>query len=223
MLLKSEDVKRIDKYAVEKLNMPEIMLMENAGIGLVKNVRDDRDNILIVCGKGNNGGDGLVLARQLLSRGNEPEVFIFGSEDQLKGSVKVNYDILNKMNCRINFLKKEINLEYFKLTLDKSNLVVDAVFGIGLNREIEGMYKNVINIINNSEKEILAVDTPSGFNCSTGEIFKTCIKAKKTVTFTGEKFGFKNKEASKYTGEIVIEQISIPVKIVEKILENKHE
>ena len=223
MLLKSEDVKRIDKYAVEKLNMPEIMLMENAGIGLVKNVRDNKKNILIVCGKGNNGGDGLVLARQLLSRGNEPEVFIFGKEEQLKGSVKVNYDILKKMNCIISFLKKDNNIENFNVAMDKSDLVVDAVFGIGLSREIEGMYKDVINIINDSEKEILAVDTPSGFNCSTGEIFKTCIKAKKTVTFIGEKFGFENKEASKYTGEIVVEQISIPIKIVEKILENKHE
>jgi len=223
MLLKSEDVKKIDKYAIENLQMPEMVLMENAGIGLKNNVDKMDNKICIICGSGNNGGDGLVLARQLLSEGKKVDVFLIREENKLKNSVYENYQILNNLNHKVEFLNEKGDLAVLEDSIINSDLVVDSIFGIGLSRSIEGIYKEIIELMNNKSKKILSVDTPSGFNSNTGEIYNVCIKAYKTVTFIGVKKGFNNKKASKYTGEVVVEQISIPKNIVEKILEGSNE
>ena len=140
------------------------------------------------------------------------------NESKLNNSVHLNYMILKNLKGDISFIEEEKDLLIFEKNLKKSNLIIDCIFGIGLYREIEGIYKDTIEIINKSEKEVLAVDTPSGFNHSTGEIYEICIKADKTVTFVGEKFGFQNDKAKEYTGEVVVEQISIPLNIVRKII-----
>lgn len=218
MFLKSEDVKKIDKYGIENLGIPECLLMENAGIGIEKNIDKESKSIAVVCGSGNNGGDGLVLGRHLISKGKEVSIYIIGKEDKLNNSVELNYSILKNLKADINFLVDRKDLEKFTDNLKEVDLIVDCIFGIGLCREIEGIYKNIIELINKSGKKVLAVDTPSGFNHSTGEIYDTCIKADKTVTFIGKKFGFQNKKAEKYTGEVVVEQISIPLDLVKEIL-----
>ncbi len=218
MYLKSQDVKKIDKYAVEKLGIPEEILMENAGIGILKNINENLDDISIVCGSGNNGGDGLVLARHLLSRGSNIKVYIIGNENKLNSSVRLNYDILKNLKADISFLEGKKDFPFFKNNIKDSNLIVDCIFGIGLCREIEGIYKEIVEVINNSAKKVLAVDTPSGFNHNTGDIYEVCIRADKTVTFIGEKYGFKNDKANEYTGKVVVEQISIPLNIVRKII-----
>lgn len=218
MYLKSKDVKNIDKYAIEKLEIPENILMENAGIGILKNINKNTDNICIVSGSGNNGGDGLVLARHLLSRDMNIKIYIIGNESKLNNSVKLNYKILKNLKADITFLEGKEDLLIFENNIKKFDLIVDCIFGIGLSREIEGKYKEIIECINNSGKEILAVDTPSGINHSTGDIYEVCIKADKTVTFIGNKYGFQNREAYKFTGEVFVEQISIPLSIVKKII-----
>ena len=218
MYLKSKDVKKIDKYGIENLGIPECLLMENAGIGIVKNIDKKSNSIVVVCGSGNNGGDGLVLGRHLISKEKEVSIYIIGNEDKLNNSVELNYNILKNLKADINFLEDKKDLEKFSDKLKDVDLIVDCIFGIGLSREIEGIYKNIIELINKSGKKVLAVDTPSGFNHSTGEIYDTCIKANKTVTFIGEKFGFQNKKAKEYTGEVVVEQISLPLDLVKEIL-----
>jgi len=223
MYLKSEDVKKIDKHVIERLGISGDILMENAGLAILRNINENIDNISIVCGSGNNGGDGLVLSRHLLSRDRNIKIFIIGNESKLNNSVKLNYKILKNLKADITFIEERKDLLRFKNNIKKSNLIVDCIFGIGLSREIEGIYKEIIEYINNSGKEVLAVDTPSGFNHSTGDIYEVCIKADKTVTFIGEKFGFKNDKSEEYTGEVEVEQISIPLNIVKKIIGCKYE
>src|SRR6056297_1076801 len=107
MYLKSKDVKKIDKYAIERLEIPESILMENAGIGILKNIDANIDDISIVCGSGNNGGDGLVLARHFLSRNRNIKVYIIGNENKLNNSVKSNYKIIKNLKSDISFIEEE--------------------------------------------------------------------------------------------------------------------
>ena len=202
----NETTQKIDSYLINNLNIPSIILMENAAISFVKNIDLNLKNYLIICGKGNNGGDGFAIARHLYSLGKIVNVYVV-SNDNLSNDCKINYNICKNLN--MNIITENIE-ELFNLLI-KSDCIIDSIFGTGLNSEIKGKYKDVIEKINlfSGKKTIYSVDIPSGISGDTGDILGVAVKASKTISFITYKKAFLNSENSKYFGNIVIENIGI--------------
>ncbi len=221
----SQQMKEIDRRAIEEFGVPSLVLMENAGRGAagvaLDMVSDKTDKkVICVCGKGNNGGDGFVCARHLINNGIDTEIFLTGEPSGLKGDAKINFDILRKMKVKIRILKSDKDLELFNERLKDAQLIIDAIFGIGLSGEIKEPYSKAIRTMNQCKKSILAIDVPSGLDASTGNILGVCIKARKTVSFGLPKTGFRENQGPSSTGELIIADISIPKQLLTGVVEN---
>ncbi len=218
----------MDRTCIEKYKMPEIMLMENAAeVGFRRIMKIESENnlnfreITIVCGCGNNGGDGFAIARKLYNIGRDIKIIVIGNISKMSYSAKTNYDIALAMGIELFHLEKGIDISEKLKELSKSDLVLDCIFGVGLNRNIEGDYKELINCINRLKEEndykIIAIDIPSGINGSIGEVMGVSIKADFTITFEFFKKGFLRYDTEKYLGKVYTEKIGIPYKFYNEI------
>ena len=211
----TKNFRKIDNYSIEKIGIPSIVLMENAALKIIQNINLELNNkFVVVCGKGNNGGDGLAVARHLHCLNKEVEVFIIERNKSGTKDFEINYNILKNMNLDINIIRYYENLDYLRERIINSDMTLDAIFGIGLSRKIEGIYKDIISIINENSKNILAIDIPSGLNADTGEIEGVCIEANMTVSFEMYKEGFLTYDRDQYLGNIIIEEIGIPKEVL---------
>lgn len=206
----ADEMRAIDRAAVEIGSVPSIVLMENAAIACVNELKKDFDlrkkSVAVFCGKGNNGGDGLAIARHLHNMGTDVSIFLV-SGNSYSGDAKINFDIVSGMDIPIDTIAESEGLEYIVRSFD---IVVDAILGTGINGAVRAMAYDVIKIINENAKYILSVDVPSGINSDSGEICGVCINADKTVTFAGYKIGMFMYPAAECTGEIVVNMISMP-------------
>ena len=206
MLIGSNKTTRlIDRYAIDNLKIPSIVLMENAAIDFVSEIDDELDNFLIVCGKGNNGGDGYVIARQLWSKGKKVKIFGVSFEN-LSCDCEINYNI-----CKNIGIEMSNDIEKLKIWILQSECVIEGIFGTGLNSEVKGIYQKIIEIVNkySNQKKVFSIDIPSGISGDNGEIMGTCIKADKTISFVTYKKAFLNMKNAKYFGEIAIKNIGL--------------
>lgn len=206
------EMRSIDSFAIEQLNIPGIVLMENAASSCTREIAEF-ESFVIAVGKGNNGGDGLAIARQLINLDKKVEVYLVFN-DEFVGDAKINRDILSKMSVEI---KSCNNLDSFTASVKTADCVVDAVFGTGIKGEVTGIAKNVIDIVNEYSKYTLSVDVPSGINSDTGEVSAATIRADKTVTFAAYKMGMLLYPAADYTGEVVVANIQIPEMAFDKL------
>ena len=211
---------KLDKLAIVGLGIPSVVLMENAGrlaaeacTKILRNSKGRR--VCVFCGQGNNGGDGFVVARHLLNEGFKVKVFLIGSAKKLKRDSFLNYNILKKLKCPLESIKGA-NPKVLK-EIKNSDLVVDAIFGIGLNREIGEPYKSIVEAINKSKKKVVAVDVPSGLDATTGKTFGVCIKATQTVTFAVMKKGFLKNQGPRFCGKVIVVDIGIPEALWKKV------
>ena len=212
----SNSTKILDSACVNEYKIPLIVMMENAVLSAFKHMDiENNQRYVIVSGVGNNGGDGLGLARQLTAHGKEVEVFIVGKIEKMSECSKINYNILKAMNIPTNIVDEE-NLEYLKCSVKKSDIVVDCIFGTGLEREIKGIFYNVIDIINQNKNKTYSIDVPSGINATNGDVLGICIDADKTISFEFYKRGFLKYDVKQYIGEVIVEHIGIPEYILEK-------
>ncbi|MGM0441960.1 MAG: NAD(P)H-hydrate epimerase [Elusimicrobiota bacterium] len=217
--ISTEQMKKLDKKTIKEFGIPSVVLMENAGRE-VANVAvdmfsgDKSKKIVCICGKGNNGGDGFVTVRHLLNKGFKTDIFIIERASDLKGDAKINFNILKNMKVDKRIILEE-NINLFKQRLKEYDLIVDAIFGIGLKGHVREPYRSIIKLLNESGKKILSVDVPSGLDATTGEVMGECIKAEKTVTFGLPKTGFKKNEGISYTGDVITADISIPGELLE--------
>lgn len=219
----AEVVRKIDKYCIEVLKIPSIILMENAALKVIKNIDiESMHKFSIICGKGNNGGDGLAVARHLHVMGKSVDVFLLGGEQGLSGDSQINYNILLNMGIKIINVNNIEDINGMRVHLAKADVIIDAIFGTGLNKNVEGIYGEAISVINESDAYILSIDIPSGLECNSGIVLGNSIRANKTVTFQLYKKGFLNYGADKYTGEVVIEDIGIPKDVIYKFYENEY-
>lgn len=210
----NEIVRSIDKYCIETLSYPGLLLMENAALKVVKHIAAENCRYYtVICGRGNNGGDGLAIARHLKALGKKVDVFQIGN-GTMPEDCKSNYDLLQNLGVKVKPISNIDDLSILKDSLLKSDTAVDAILGTGISRSLEELYISCIAVINENSKNIIAVDVPSGMDSDTGKIMGDCIKANKTITFTLYKKGFLNYKAKKYTGEVHIEEIGIPEEIV---------
>lgn len=207
-VISCQEMKEIDNHAIKKIGIPGIVLMENAALKVINNIDLNLNRYAVVCGKGNNGGDGLAVARHLIVNNKRVKVYIAGNVGSGTDDFNINLNILKNLKADITYIKGEKELTALKEDLQNSDLVLDALFGIGLKRNIEGIYFDVIKIMNDSSKQIIAIDIPSGINGDTGEVMGIAVKAVKTITFHAVKKGLMNCED--YAGEIILEDIGIP-------------
>lgn len=219
----AEVMRKIDNYSIQVLKIPSIVLMENAALKVVKNIDiQNVQNCSIICGKGNNGGDGLAVARHLHVIGKDVGVFLLGGEKGLSGDSQINYNILLNMGVKIISINNMEDINEMRECLEQADIIVDAIFGTGLNKNVEGIYSAAISVINESNSYIVSIDIPSGLECNSGRVLGNSIRANKTVTFQLYKKGFLNYGVDKYTGLVVIEDIGIPREAIHKFHENEY-
>jgi len=205
------EMRAMDQSAVETYAIGEPLLMENAGLAstfVLQNevgIRDKR--FVVVCGVGNNGGDGFVIARKILSNGGKVEVFVLGDQEKFKGTAKMNLDILRRLPIEI---RETSTLKPLRLSIAHCDAVVDAIFGTGLAREVSGRYRDVIELINESKKPVLSVDIPSGVNGDTGSVMGVAVQANYTVTFGLPKTGNLLYPGYELGGKLFVSHISFP-------------
>ena len=209
----TKQMQALDKRAIEHFGIPSIALMENAGFAfareVLKEIRNKKARVCIVCGVGNNAGDGYVVARHLLNHGIKVRVCSVGKLSKLKGDVLLNCIILKNLKQKI--VEVEKISAYVVRKIKRADIVVDAIFGTGLSRDVVGMFKDAICAINENSKRTYSVDIPSGLNGTTGKIHGVAIKAKKTITFQCAKTGLYKGEGLACAGRVVVVDIGIPV------------
>ncbi len=220
MRVSAKVIQDLDRLAIDHTGIPSLVLMENAGRAVAQEVMRQlkgkrKKPVSIVCGLGNNAGDGFVAARYLLNEGIEAKVFFIGKEQGLKNDAAVNASILKRLGYSIREIKK-IDASFVQ-GIRQSAVIVDAIFGVGLNRWVEDPFRRVILVLNQEAKKIISVDVPSGLNSTTGEIYGVCVKAHTTVTFTLPKKGFYLKQGPYYVGKVRVVDIGIPRKLLRKI------
>lgn len=217
--------KLIDKLAIDEFGLPGIVLMENAGLGISQYLLSLKptDMITICCGKGNNGGDGYVIARYLDNFNIPVQVFIFANENEIKGDAKIHYNVIKKMGLKIEHLEKSsINHKILLNKLNDSEWIVDGLFGTGLTGKLELHYSDIINTINRTNAKILAIDIPSGLDCDTGNSLGNTIKAAYTCTLISMKIGFLNDNAKEYLSEVKVIELGIPRQIIRTVKAQKN-
>ena len=200
-ILSGKQMKIVDEYTINKLGIPSLVLMERAALSVLDLIvynEDDNSSVFVVCGTGNNGADGVALARMLYIKGFDVSIGIVGDTSKGSQEFKTQLDIANNINVPI--------VESFV----KADIIVDAVFGVGLSRNVEGEYKAVIETINNSNATIYSVDVPSGINAENGAVMGVSVKADYTVTFGSEKLGTVLYPGASYCGEVIVADLGYP-------------
>lgn len=193
-----------------------MVLMEQAGMQTAELAmemwRDGPGNVVIVCGRGNNGGDGFVVARHLHRLGVGVSVFLVDGgkkENTLRTESAVNYHILETMGLSVSLVEAD-EMEELEKALDEASLVIDALLGTGLDRDVEGTYAHIIEAVNRSAKPVLSVDVPSGINSDTGGEMGTAIRAWRTATFGYLKAGLLCYPGADFAGEVELIDIGLP-------------
>ncbi len=210
-LVSRKEMQAMDRYAIEVIGIPEIVLMENAALKIFGHLDVKQNQVFsVVCGTGNNGGDGLAVARHLILEGKTVYVFVIGEvrADQVSEAFRINHTILRCLKADMVTVSSEEDLESFTAKIKKSDLVLDAIFGIGIDREVKGIHYDVIKRLNQYVGKIVSVDIPSGVDADSGKVHGIAVKATKTITLQYSKKGLIG--IPEYTGEIVIEKIGIP-------------
>ena len=208
-ILTAEQMKAADARMIEEIGIPSAVLMERAALQCVNAMKEEKvdlEKALVVCGSGNNGGDGFTIARLLWEEGLEAEVVFVGKMESRTEETRRQMSILENLGIFVgNSLPEK---EY--------SVIIDAVFGIGLSRNIEGKYREVIERMNRYRGYKVAVDTPSGVSSDTGAVLGCAFRADLTVTFAYQKLGQVLYPGCEYTGKTVVRQIGIKSPMLEE-------
>jgi NAD(P)H-hydrate epimerase len=217
MFLSREEVRNLDKRAIEEFGMPGVVLMENAGRGAADVLMSlgCRGPVIICCGKGNNGGDGFVIARHLDNRGIPVRVWLIARPNELQGDAAVNFQIISRTELQISIYDEaRISENALQIDLGKAPWIVDALFGTGLTGRLEDPFDRIIQCMNEAKGRVLAVDIPSGLDCDTGQPLGPTVMAEHTVTFVAEKKGFANPDAKPWIGQVHVVDIGVPRRLL---------
>ncbi len=216
-----EQMRRYDAVAIEKYGVPGTVLMENAGRGaahvVMEEARGRSGTIAIVCGKGNNGGDGFVIARHLINAGRLASVILLGRREDLQGDARTNANILAAMRAPITEIDGDRDVKTLPGLLVGSSVIVDAIFGTGLEREVTGRYARAIQAINGAGVPVVAVDLPSGLDADTGRALGTAVRADATATFACLKRGLVIHPGVELAGKVTVVDIGAPGRIVQEV------
>ena len=224
MILSREQVRQVDRRAIDDYGICGLVLMENAGRGVVETMLSLGIDgpVVVCCGKGNNGGDGFVIARHLEARGRPAHVLLFAEPAELRGDAAANWSILEKAGISFDVFSQNVAVEQLLPRLSTADWIVDALLGTGATGEPKPPYGVAIRAINRAVKKVLAVDLPSGLDCDTGAAAQQTIVAERTCTFVAAKPGFLAAGADHFTGRVHVIDIGIPRRLIREIAGNKH-
>jgi len=216
LIMTRDEVRAFDAWAIQQARIPGVVLMENAGRACADVIRRrlahiERPGVCIVCGTGNNGGDGFVIARHLLNDGLAVTLALCGDCSKVVGDARIHLDVLQHLGQPIECLDveaKAIDVRVRGLA-SGAHLIVDAIFGTGLRGDVSPPYARLIEAVNRLGIPIVSVDIPSGLDGDTGRPLGAAIRATLTVTFVAMKRGFLSSEARAYTGEVMVASIGI--------------
>ena len=231
MSLSREQVRAIDRHAIEALGVPGVVLMENAGRGAADAIEAFLSGrlggacgsphaeshpalagkaVAVVAGAGNNGGDGYVVARHLHLRGAKTAVFLVAEEGKIAGDARINLEIIRKLGLDIRQVSAA-EMGRLSKVLAAFDFIVDAVGGTGIQGRLRGAQAAAVERINAAGRPVVALDIPTGLDCDTGAADDPVIRAALTVTFAARKKGFDAPGAAAYTGRVVVADIGVPV------------
>jgi ADP-dependent NAD(P)H-hydrate dehydratase / NAD(P)H-hydrate epimerase len=210
------EMRALDARAIEACHVPSLVLMENAGRGAAEVIvqglaRDAR--VVVVCGGGNNGGDGFVVARHLVTLRRPVRVHLTVPPDALKGDARLNYDALVGLGVPVQVVAPDLGS--LRGDVGDADLVVDALFGTGLDRPLAGTHAACVELLNQSKKPVVAIDVPSGMNADTGEPMGVAVRATRTVTFQLPKLGLLTPHGAELAGEVRVAHLGVPSSLVE--------
>lgn len=221
-LVTASEMQEMDRQTIESFGIPGRVLMENAGRAATHILMEHFANLQtkrigVVAGRGNNGGDGFVIARYLKQKGVHVHVFLLTEAKRIQGDAAANFKLLKPLAIPVTEIPDENLFLKNKPKMTDLDVVVDAILGTGLKSDVKGYFKTVIDFINNLKKPVFAVDIPSGLNSDTGQPCGTCIRAKVTATFGFAKIGHIIYPGADFTGKLEIVEIGIPPYIVENV------
>lgn len=214
-IVDAQQMSSIDRRATERFGIPSIVLMENAALAVVDAIFEhypDVDRVALICGTGKNGGDGFAVARHLENRGVVPVLLLAGDRARITGDALTNLLICERLGIPMHPIAEEGDLAHAA----DADLIVDALFGTGLDRAPEGMYAEIISGIADLRIPVVAIDLPSGANASSPRPFEPCVQAEVTVTFAAPKLCHVFEPAALYCGEVIVADISIPDAAIEE-------
>jgi NAD(P)H-hydrate epimerase len=208
--LSRAQVRDLDRRAIDDFGVPGVVLMENAGRGAAELLLNlgIHGRVLICCGKGNNGGDGFVIARHLANRDVNIQVLLCAPQEELSGDALINFTILKRGQYPFRVVTN--SLDGLDEELARSEWVVDALFGTGLSGPVRTPFDRIIETINARQNHVLAVDIPSGLDCDVGQPLGPTVRAEHTATFVAPKRGFANSAAAPYVGLVHVVDIGLP-------------
>ncbi|HDK16452.1 MAG TPA: NAD(P)H-hydrate dehydratase [Nitrospirae bacterium] len=206
----AKQMRQIDRDTIKKYGISGTVLMERAGLSVVDKINGiyPKKRIIVLCGGGNNGGDGLVAARVLHNQGRDVKVFLSAKSGELKGDAKINYNIAKKFGVRFYPMKKF--LTHPSSLIPRPCLIVDALLGTGLNKKVKSSLSKVIKKVNRLSCPVMSVDIPSGISSDAGQVMGCAIKAQHTVTFGLAKHGHLLYPGADHTGKLHISDIGFP-------------
>ena len=211
--LESRLIRQIDAAAGQELGMAGLLLMENAARGACEVLEgvNPQGRILIVSGSGNNGGDGLAMARLLAANGIDSEVHLVRAGKSLTDDAQANLEFLHKSGLTVHEADSN-SLQTILRVLTPDDWIVDALLGTGIRGTLRSPFLEIVEAINESSARVMSIDVPSGLDADTGEPCGVAVRAEVTVTFVATKAGFRFPQALPYLGRVEVRQIGIPQK-----------
>lgn len=217
-----KEMQEMDRYTMETLGLPGIVLMENAGAKVVEDMAAhyplERSRVLVLTGGGNNGGDGFVIARRLIDMGVDAAVWLLADETRVRGDAKIHFDVYKNRKLPLYHLKDHTFAE-LEVEIRRADIIVDAILGTGVHGPVRDPYAQAIALVNAlaEDKPVISVDIPSGVDSETGKVEGEAVKASRTITFVFPKKGFFLNEGPQYIGEWKAVDISVPPGIVKEL------
>lgn len=218
LLVDRETMQKIDNFAINELKIPSLCLVERAAISVMENINlDIRQTFAIVVSCGNNGADGLALARNLLSLGKNCYIYIIGNKNKSSRDFIINYNACKNLTEKIYPIETIEDMDFLRENLDKVNTIIDGIFGTGLNRPVSGIYANIIDLINEKNIYTISIDLPSGFDANGQNNYGTYIDSDLIVCMQILKKGLF--EDNYFRDKTVVCDIGLPKIAIEKFIE----
>ncbi len=223
MLLSRDEARALDRHAMDEGHMPGVVLMENAGRGCAELLHrlGVQGRVVVCCGKGNNGGDGFVMARHLDNASVPVAVHLFADPAELTGDAAVNYRILSHSGPHLTaYADGQVDETQLRKEFARADWIVDALFGSGLMGALRPPFDRIVRAINESSARVFAVDIPSGLDCDTGLPLGATVRAHHTATIAALKKGFVRPEAQQWLGQVHVIDMGVPLKTYETMSDN---
>jgi len=220
-VLSRAQMRAYDQFAVESCHVPGVVLMENAGRGatdvIERILAGKGKQVVVICGAGNNGGDGFVVARHLLARGYDVSAFLTDASEKVTGDARINHDAYIDLGGRCVELARGADLRGLETELARAAMAVDALFGTGLARPIEGHLREIVELVNRAGAHRVALDIPSGLDADTGMPLGVAVRAHDTVTFGCLKLGLLTPDGARLAGHVHLVDLGVPPIVLEKV------